>query len=148
MNIARNLALLLVSLGAVLFYANAFSDGIDDHGHCFRTAGRVGFPISCTKQAQARVEHGLAMMHSFLFEDAEAEFKAAVEADPTCAMAYWAEAIGLYRPLVYWPSDADMQRGWELIQQAARLKPNTQRERDYLEAAEVLYRPDYRIPRR
>ena len=59
-------------------------------------------------------------------------------------MAYWAEAIGLDRPLEYRPSDADMKRGWELIQKAEALKPNTQRERDYLEAAEILYRPDER----
>ena len=57
-------------------------------------------------------------------------------------MAYWAEAMALYRPLAYLPSADDMKRGWELIQRADQLKAKTQRERDYLKAAETLYRPD------
>jgi len=104
----------------------------------------VSFPISCSKQAQDRVEHGLAMFHSFLFDDAEAQFRAAAIADPACAMADWAQAIGLYRPLAYQPSDADMQKGWELIQKADEFKPKTPREKDYVEAAMLLYRPDAR----
>ena len=144
MNIPRKLASVLLSLVALFFYANALADGIADHADSSAALGRVVFPISCAKQAQTRVEQGLAMMHSFLFDDAEDEFKAAVAADPTCAMAYWAEAIGVYRPLEYRPSDADMKRGWELIQKAGALKANSERERDYLEAAEILYRPDER----
>jgi hypothetical protein len=64
--------------------------------------------------------------------------------DSTCAMAYWAEAIGRYRPLAYLPTDADMKRGWGLIQKAMALDPKTARERAYVEAAAALYRPDGR----
>jgi tetratricopeptide (TPR) repeat protein len=59
-------------------------------------------------------------------------------------MAYWAEAIGLYRPLAYLPTADDMKRGWELIEKSDQLTPRTQRERDYVRAAQVLYRPDVR----
>ena len=84
------------------------------------------------------------MFHSFLFDDADLQFKTAANMDGGCAMAYWAKAIGLYRPLAYQPSADDVKRGWELIQRAVRLAPKTQRERDYLQAAEILYRPDVR----
>jgi hypothetical protein len=77
-------------------------------------------------------------------DDAEDQFRVAAAEDYTCAMAYWAETIGLYRPLAYRPSDADMKAGWALIQKAKTLAPKTQRERDYVEAAAVLYRPDGR----
>jgi tetratricopeptide (TPR) repeat protein len=106
--------------------------------------GRVSFPISCSATAQGHVEHGLAQMHSFLFTDAEDEFKAAAAADSNCAMAYWAAAIGLYRPLAYAPSDADMAQGRELIQKAQALQSKTRRERDYIEAAARLYSTDDR----
>jgi hypothetical protein len=106
--------------------------------------GSVHFPTSCSKQAQEHVEHGLAMFHSFLFEDAENQFNLASDADPTCAITYWARAIGLYRPLAYLPTDADMKNGWDLVQRASQLTPKTQRERGYLQAAEILYRPDAR----
>lgn len=75
------------------------------------------------KVAQGRVEHGLALMHSFLFDDGAGQFKAAAAEDSTCAMAYWAEAIGLYRPLAYPPSDDDMKAGWDLIQKAGHSSP-------------------------
>ena len=57
---------------------------------------------------------------------------------------YWAEAIGLYRPLEYLPNVDDLQRGWKLIQKADQLTAKTQRERDYLKLARNLYRPDVR----
>ncbi|HKD79982.1 MAG TPA: hypothetical protein VKH81_09825 [Candidatus Angelobacter sp.] len=118
----------------------------DGHHHAgsVMQVGHITFPISCSKRAQEEVEQGLAMFHSFLFEDAEAEFNAAAEADPACAMAYWAEAIGLYRPLAYPTSPADMKRGWDLIQKAGKLHPKSQREQDYVHAAEILYREDAR----
>jgi hypothetical protein len=118
----------------------------ETHAHDASPAivGRVTFPISCSKAAREHVERGLAMFHSFLFDDAESQFKMASEMDPHCAMAYWAGAIGLYRPFAYPPSADDMKRGWDLTQRADQLGAKTQHEHDYLKAAEVLYRPDGR----
>jgi tetratricopeptide (TPR) repeat protein len=82
------------------------------------------------------------MLHSFLFDDTEEQFKRAADDDPTCAMAFWAQGIGLYRPLVYEPSAEDTQRGWALIEKAKKLQPKTQREADYISAAEALFNPD------
>jgi hypothetical protein len=122
----------------------SFAHDVHDHDISALQVGNIPFPISCSKRAQTRVEHGLAMMHSFLFADAEAQFKAAAVADPDCAMAYWAQAMGVYRPLEYQPSETDRKRGWELIQKAQQLKPKTKRERDYVEGLGVLYRPNQR----
>lgn len=114
------------------------------HADLSGKVGTISFPISCSKTAQRQVEHGLALLHSFLFDDAEDQFRSAATEDSTCAMAYWAKAIGLYRPLAYAPSDADSELGWEFIQKAKAIGPKTPRERDYVKSAEVLYRPDER----
>ena len=126
------------------FGATVLADDVHHHSQPPQTVGNVSFPISCSQRAQSQVEQGLARMHSFLFDAAEDRFKAAVREDSSCAMAYWAQAIGLYRPLVYAPSDADMKQAWAFIQKAQTLKPATQRERDYVAAAAVLFTPDER----
>jgi tetratricopeptide (TPR) repeat protein len=139
MYVNRSLAVLIVTACMTLR-----ADEAHNHSDPAQKVGRVSFTISCSQSAQNKVEYGLALMHSFLFEDAEDQFRNAATADPTCAMAYWAEAIGLYRPLAYLPTDANMKRGWELIQKAIELDPKTPRERDYVQAAAALYRPDER----
>jgi tetratricopeptide (TPR) repeat protein len=104
--------------------------------------GTVSFPISCSSAAQQAIEHGLALQHSFLFDEAEKQFHEATEKDPACAMAYWAEALGLYRPLAYRSTDSDMQQGWQWVRKAQALHAKTQRERDYIDALAVFYRED------
>lgn len=136
-------AALVVLLATVVTRA---SHAEEMHAHDASPAivGTVTFPISCSTDAQHHVERGLAMFHSFLFDDGESQFEMASEIDASCAMAYWAEAVGLYRPLAYQLSADDMKRGWNLTQRADQLGAKTQRERDYLKAAAVLYRPDAR----
>lgn len=80
------------------------------------------------------------MQHSFLFDEAEKQFHEAAEKDPACPMAYWAEALGLYRPLAYRPTDSDMKQGWEWVQKAQSMRAKTQRERDYIDALAVFDR--------
>ena len=52
--------------------------------------GRVHFPVSCGPQAQERFHHALAMLHSFHFPATGQAFTALAEAQPDCAMAWWA----------------------------------------------------------
>jgi len=116
----------------------------DLHQHGDADVGKVAFPISCSAATQQAIERGLALQHSFWFDPAEKEFADAAVKDPGCAMAYWAEAMGLYRPLAYRPSPDDMKRGSELIQKAQSVPAKTQRERDYIAALAVFYRNNNR----
>jgi hypothetical protein len=50
--------------------------------------GTVSFPISCAPQEQESVERGIALLHSFWFDEAQKQFLQAVQQDPQCAMAY------------------------------------------------------------
>src|ERR1700730_914338 len=134
----------LTGLLVVLHACTLLADEGYHHLDSNQKLGVVSFSISCSKGSQKAIEHGLALLHSFLFDDAEDQFKAAATEDSACTMAYWGEAIGLYRPLAYRPTDFDMKQGWALVQKAQTLRPKTQRERNYVEALTVFYRVDQR----
>src|SRR6266705_2162038 len=69
-------------------------------------------------------------------------FQAVIKADPQCAMAYWGLAISQRgNPLVPpWPEES-LKRALEAIQQGKAVA-KTERERDWLNALEVVYK-DY-----
>src|SRR6266513_227893 len=55
-----------------------------------RAAGKVDFPISCTPAVQSEFARGVALLHSFFYEEARRIFTSVAEQDPKCAMAQWA----------------------------------------------------------
>ncbi len=83
-------ALLLIS--ATALPAQAASDR-------FANLGVIDFPNSGNAAAQDPFLSGVKALHSFEFEDAEAAFKAAQQADPSFPMAYWGEAMSYSFPL-------------------------------------------------
>jgi len=89
---------------AVFFSAAALSGvALADDGHhdalTQEQLGTVHFPVSCTGAAQMKFEKGVALLHSFWYEEAEKTFVAAQKEDPKCAMAYWGEALSLWHQL-------------------------------------------------
>lgn len=102
--------------------------------------GTVEFPVSCTAGAQESFTRGVALLHSFTYEESEEAFRDAAEGDPRCAMAHWGLAMTEYHQLWEpYPGPAELQRGSAEIQKARELKPGTPRERDYAEALGVFY---------
>jgi hypothetical protein len=118
----------------------------DDEGHHHlgpnEKLGAVSFPTSCAPSVQKSFERGVALLHSFEYETANAQFVEVAQKDPQCAMAYWGQAISFYHQLWGRPSPADSRRGWELVQKAQTISAKTQRERDYIDALAAFYR-DY-----
>ena len=51
--------------------------------------GEVGFPGSCSGEAQQQFTRAVALLHSFWYEEAVKAFTGVAEIDPSCAMAYW-----------------------------------------------------------
>ena len=133
--------LLFVGLSLALICGSAlWADEGHHHADEKEKLGTVSFAISCAPQEERSIERGIALLHSFWFDEAQKQFEEAAQKDPQCAMAYWAEAIGLYRPLAYRPSDSDLKHGWTLVQKAQALHAKTQRERDYIDALAIFYR--------
>jgi tetratricopeptide (TPR) repeat protein len=100
--------------------------------------GTVSFSTSCVPEVQSQFERGVALLHSFEYEVADAQFEEVAKRDPRCAMAYWGQAMTLYHELWNRPSKADLARGAELLAKARSLKP-TASERDYVLALSVFY---------
>ncbi|PYO82409.1 MAG: hypothetical protein DMD65_08825 [Gemmatimonadetes bacterium] len=112
-----------------------------DHEHHGERLGRVAFPTSCGPAAQAHVERGAALLHSFWYEPAGDAFRDAVAADSTCAMGYWGQAVSLLHPLWTPPAPAELTAGLAAAERGLGLA-RTPRERDYLAAIDAYYKDD------
>jgi len=120
----------------------------DDPRHGDASAlGEVTFPISCNAQAQARFNTLAALMYSFYWERIDAAVADVVQADPACAMAYWAKAVAsLDNPLGAPPAPELEQKGWAAVEKAKQLGGKTPRERDYIAAVEVVFKDHATVP--
>lgn len=117
----------------------------DDEHHHFDPSeklGTISFPVSCSASVQKPFERGVALLHSFAYDEARQQFQEVAATDSHCAMAYWGQAMSLYHQLWSRPTEADMTQGWKLIEQARTTKAKTQRERDYISALAAFYQPD------
>jgi hypothetical protein len=102
--------------------------------------GRVNFPISCSAEAQAQFNRGVALLHSFFFPETHKAFSAITAKEPSCAMAYWGLAISQRpNPLVGPFADDVLQRGFEAIENARAAPQKTRRESDWIEALAHFY---------
>lgn len=128
-------------LGMVLALSQSEQHAGEMHHHSEPVAmlGTVSFPISCSPKAQKQFELGVALLHSYWYEEAQKQFEEAATKDPVCAMAYWGLAMVLHRPAYSQPSEQDVKRGWELIQKATAAEAKTVREREYIEALAGFY---------
>jgi tetratricopeptide (TPR) repeat protein len=110
------------------------------HHEAVEQLGKVSFPISCAPDSQKAFERGVALLHSFGYEEAEAQFIEITEKDPACAMAHWGNAMSLFHQIWERPEEATLNRGHEEIEKAQKLGAKTERERGFISALGVFYR--------
>ena len=101
--------------------------------------GLVSFETSCPKQFAAQINRGVALIHSFWHEEALRTFKDVAAADPTCAMAWWGEAMALFHVYSSTPTDAELAAGAEALAKADAIASKTPREAAYIRAAHSLF---------
>ncbi len=65
----------------------------------FENVGTLSFPTSGSPAAQQHFLRGVAILHSFGWKQAIAEFKLAQQLQPDFAMAYWGETLCYNHPL-------------------------------------------------
>ena len=102
--------------------------------------GSVVFPTSCSAKAQTEFVRGVALLHSFFYEEARRVFTAAASIDPSCAMAHWGVAMTWYHPIWSPPTDDDLRAGLAAIEKAEAAGAKSERERDYIGAVAAFYR--------
>src|SRR5213592_4942625 len=114
---------------------------IHDHAHDDQRLGTVSFPSSCNAAAQPMITRGVALLHSFWYEESERTFRAAAAADPRCGIAWWGAAMSNYHPV--WPtpySPAELKRGIEAAQKAKSVGAKTPREQAYIDAIAIFFK--------
>ena len=104
--------------------------------------GEIEFPTSGAPDAQPAFIRGVLYMHSFEYDHAAVAFRQAQHIDPDFAMAYWGEAMtshhSLWRVQSQQAAQDVLNRLGNTSEERA-VKAPTQREKDYLRAAEVLF---------
>src|SRR5664279_182910 len=73
--------------------------------------GTVEFETSCSENVKEDFNLGIALLHSFEYEEAEKVFAKIIDEEPACAMAYWGVAMCNYHPLWSPPSGPELVRG-------------------------------------
>jgi len=104
--------------------------------------GALAFPNSGAPEAQTDFITGVLLLHSFEYDRAAEAFRAAQDADPDFALAYWGEAMTYTHPV--W-NEKDVEAAREALGRFAatpteRLERTpTERERGYMRTIDVLY---------
>jgi hypothetical protein len=107
-----------------------------DHG----SLGTVDFEATCTPAVKDDVDTAVALLHHMMYEESRAAFEGIIQEDPDCAAAHWGLATTLFQPL--WPARPDAatrQRGWDAVERARELEPDTPRERLLLNATAAFF---------
>jgi tetratricopeptide (TPR) repeat protein len=119
--------------------AFALDDQMHHHHDANEQLGKVSFPISCAPGSQSSFERGVALLHSFGYEEAEEQFTEITKSDPACAMAHWGIAMSLFHEIWERPEDSTLKRGHEELEKAQKIGAKTERERGYISALAVFY---------
>jgi len=138
---AKSLACLLCSV-SILFTmpAPAVDDEMHDHHHeATEQLGNVSFPISCAPASQKAFERGIALLHSFGYEEAEDQFTDLARQDPSCAIAHWGIAMSLFHQIWERPEQPSLKRGHDELEKARKIGAKSERERGYISALSIFY---------
>src|ERR1017187_2630971 len=141
-SVMKRLACLLLFVSLVTF--GAFADDDHDHQHhedlTETQLGTVHFPVSCAASVQKPFAHGVALLHSFWYEEAEKEFVQIAKDDPHCAMAHWGVAMSIWHQLWNEPDAKVIARGLDEVNTARKLAEKaTPREKAYIAAIVAFY---------
>ena len=117
----------------------------------FQNVGSIDFPTSASGEAQQHFLRGVAILHSFGWEQAREQFNAAQEIDPDFAMAYWGESLTYNHPLVSQMDATDPSATLARLaptREARLAKAPTPREKGFLNAVEILWGDGDHVDRR
>ncbi len=138
----KQIAWLAIVLVGLFCIAMADDDQTQHHHEDLTSAqlGTVSFPVSCAPAVQKPFERGVALLHSFWYEEAEKEFQQIAVDDPGCVMAHWGVAMSLWHQLWNHPDAGVIQRGLDEVHEAKTTDGHTTpREKAYLAAITDFY---------
>jgi tetratricopeptide (TPR) repeat protein len=132
-------AVLIVTLASSILAVRDAKSATEPELGDLRAAGRVSFPVSCAPAVQSDFNRGVALLHSFFYEEARRVFTAIAERDPKCAMAQWGIAMTWWHPIWTPPAPDEMSAGKAAIQKAVAISSGSDCEREFIAALNVYY---------
>jgi tetratricopeptide (TPR) repeat protein len=101
--------------------------------------GSVHFPTTCDPSVQKEFERGLALLHSFFYEEARRVFTSVAEKDPQCAIAQWGIAMTYWHPIWTPPDSSELAAGRAAVARALAATKKDEREAGYIRAIQAYY---------
>ena len=115
--------------------------------HGDATLGKVSFPVSCNAAASKHFESGMLSQYNYFWQPARKAFEAAAAADPACGMAHYGVAVThMDNILAGAPAPKQLADGREALARAKAAGLPTERERDYVAAADAFFAGDDKQP--
>ena len=96
--------------------------------------GKTSFMANIPEKLRPDFNTGIALLHSFEYDEAEKKFAKIIDQEPDCAMAYWGVAMTNFHPLGHHPTPPELEKGLKAVEIARSIKNKTKRESDYIEA--------------
>ena len=131
---ATFLAVLIAGLTALVAETSVSPEPGD-----LRAAGTVDFKVSGAPEVRPEFIRGVALLHSFFYEEARRIFTEVAARDPNCAMAQWGIAMTWWHPIWTPPTSDEMSAGKAAIEKAMAMKAGTDLERGFITALNSYY---------
>ena len=101
--------------------------------------GKVNLPTTCSSDVQPMLEKGLALLHSFQYQESEQTFSEAATSAPKCAMTHWGKAMALYHQLWDFPQENTLKEGRKYVEQAQKVRSGDPRDQGFIAAAAAFF---------
>ncbi len=134
----------------LIFLFPALSAAQEEHQHpAPEKLGTVSFPTTCKSAIQGEFDRGVALLHSFAYDSAEAAFRTVATLDPECAMAHWGIAMTHFHQLWEPPLPPEgIPVAENEINQAELLENASERERGFIHAVGLVFKDASTVPYR
>src|SRR5437763_5816677 len=104
-----------------------------------RPVGKATFRVTCAAAFHSVFARGVALLHSFFYEEARRVFTSVAERDPKCAIAQWGIAMTWWHPIWTPPPRDEMRAGKAAIAKAMSMNAGSDRERGFITALNTYY---------
>ncbi len=101
--------------------------------------GTISFSASIPGDLREDFNTGVALLHSFEYDEAEKTFANIIKKNPDIPIAYWGVAMANFHPLWASPTPAELKKGSQAAKRAQLLDKKTKREADYINAIAKFY---------
>ncbi len=134
----KRFAILLAA--AASFASGAFAAADAPAVGDLRQVGTTHLTTSCAPGVGKDFAAGVALLHSFFYEEARRVFADVAARDGSCAMAHWGIAMTWWHPIWTPPTAEERARGRAALEKAQAIGGRTGLERGYIDALAAYYR--------